>query len=327
MNLFRKLMLFLLIQALIVVVTLTYFVYYDVYPTYSALEKTIADNTVKPANPMLIQEVKISKMLKEGLQNFLFIFISLGIIFTIGAFLFMHHLILKPIHRLRKQMHWIIRNKKFRPIHQLSQTSDEFADLTKHFNSLIQHVIQQNKSLESLSLTDPLTMLQNRRSLDQFITTLGGLVQREEKNISILMIDIDHFKLYNDTYGHVQGDEVIKKVAQIIIHNANRLSDFVARYGGEEFVMIFPNTSMQGAYAIAQSIRQDIESYKMPHKSSPTSKNITVSIGVSSTLVGNKDQILKLLEDADDALYHAKSDGRNKVSTNINKNNGSKADL
>lgn len=327
MNLFRKLMLFLLVQALIIGITITSFIYYDIYPTYNALEKTIADNTITPASQILTQEIQISKMLKESLRNFLFTCIGLGVFFAIGAFSFMHFIILKPIYRLRKQMHWIIRNKKFRPIHQQSKTSDEFADLTKHFNSLIQHVIKQNKSLESLSLTDPLTMLQNRRSLDQFITTLGGLLKREEKNISIIMIDIDHFKLYNDTYGHVQGDDVIKKVAQSIIHNASRLSDFVARYGGEEFVVIFPDTSMEGAYAIAQSIRQDIENFKMPHKSSPTSENITVSLGVSSALVGNKDQILKVLADADDALYHAKSDGRNKVATNIEKNNASKADL
>ena len=331
MTLSKKLMLFLLTQALIFTVTVASFIYYDIHPTYTSLEKIIIKNHIASDSQNLVlegqSELTLYKTLKDSVKNFLLIFMALGIIFTIGALLFMNYLILKPIYRLQKQMHWIIRNKKFRPIHQLSQTSDEFADLTKHFNSLIQHVIKQNKALEELSLTDPLTSLQNRRSLDQFITTLGGLLKREEKNISIIMIDIDHFKLYNDAYGHVQGDEVIKKVAQAIIHNASRLSDFVARYGGEEFVVIFPDTSMQGAYAIAQSIRQDIESYKIPHKSSLTSENITVSIGISSTLVGSKDQILKLLEDADDALYYAKSDGRNKVSTNLDKNNASKADL
>lgn len=327
MNLFRKLMLFLLFQTLIIGITITVFIYYDIYPTYSALEKTIADNTVTPASQVLAQEIQISKMLKNSLQNFLLTSIGLGTFFAIGAFSFMHFIILKPIFRLRKQMHWIIRNKKFRPIHQQSKTSDEFADLTKHFNSLIQHVIKQNKALESLSLTDPLTLLQNRRSMDQFITTLGAFLKREEKNISIIMIDIDHFKLYNDSYGHIQGDKVIKEVAQVIMHNASRLSDFVARYGGEEFVVIFPDTSIQGAYAIAQSIRQDIENLKIPHTTSSTAENITVSIGVSSALVGNKNQILKLLEGADDALYHAKSDGRNRVSTHTDKNDTSKADL
>lgn len=261
---------------------------------------------------------------QENVKNFLLLGIIAGIMFVLGALLFMNFVILKPIHTLQNQMSWILRNKKFRPIHQFSKTNDEFSDLTKHFNSLIQHVINQNKALEDLSLTDPLTLLQNRRSLDQFITTLGALVQREEKNISIIMIDIDHFKLYNDTYGHVQGDEIIKKIARAIVHNASRLSDFVARYGGEEFIVIFPDTSFQAAKAIAQSICKEIENYKIPHKTSPTSTNITVSIGLSSALVGNKDQILKLLKDADDALYHAKSDGRNKVYSLIENNNDSK---
>lgn len=331
MNLSRKLLLFLLLQALIFAGTVASFVYYDIYPAYFTLEKTIGKHTLTPESQILLQEeqaeLKLYKTLKESVQNFLLIFIVLGIFFTIGALLFMNFLILKPIHTLQKQMHWIIRNKKFRPIHQVSKTTDEFADLTKYFNSLIEHVIQQNKALEDLSLTDPLTLLQNRRSLDQFITTLGGLLKREVKNISIIMIDIDHFKLYNDTYGHIQGDDVIKKVAQTIMHNASRLSDFVARYGGEEFVVIFPDTPIEGAKAIAENIRQDIENYKIPHNTSVTTGKISVSIGASSALVSDKNQLIKLLEDADDALYHAKFDGRNRVSVHITNNNQSKSDL
>lgn len=310
-------MFFLLLQALIFVGSVTSFIYYEIYPDYSALEKIINSHTLTSESEIMIQDgeigLKLYTSLKESVKDFLLIFIGVGIFFTIGALLFMNFLILKPIHTLKKQMHWIIQNKKFRPIHQVSKTNDEFAELTKYFNSLIEHVIQQNKALQDLSLTDPLTLLQNRRSLDQFLTTLGGLLKREVKTISIIMIDIDHFKLYNDTYGHVQGDEVIKKVAQALIHNATRLSDFAARYGGEEFVVICPDTPIEGAKAIAENIRQNIESFRIPHKSSSTAENITVSIGVSCAPVTDKEQLLKLLENADDALYRAKFNGRNRV--------------
>lgn len=317
-------MLFLLIQAFIFTLSITSFVYYSIYPTYSSLEKIITKHTFASKE---LTELQIYKKLDGSVKDFLLIYIGLGVFFTIGALLFMNYLILKPIHALQKQMNWITQNKKFRPIHQLTKTNDEFAALTKHFNSLIEHVIQQQKALENLSLTDPLTQLQNRRSLDQFIITLSGLIKREVNNISIIMIDVDHFKLYNDTYGHLQGDEVIKKVAQTIMHNANRLSDFVARYGGEEFIVIFPNTPIEGAQAIANSIRKDIESCKIPHKNSLTAEYLTVSIGVSSAFVSNKNEIYTLIENADNALYHAKSYGRNKVSLYSKENNKSNSNL
>jgi diguanylate cyclase (GGDEF)-like protein len=225
----------------------------------------------------------------------------------------MHYIILKPIHTLRKQMHWIIENEEFQPIANISKSNDEFSDLTRHFNSLIEHVQEQNKALADLSLTDPLTQLQNRRSLDQFIDTLGGFLQREKKHLSVIMIDIDHFKLYNDSYGHLQGDEIISKVAQVILQYSNRSSDFVARYGGEEFVIILPNTELESAKVIAGNIRSEVASLLLPHKASTTTAYVTISVGLSSGLLEDKNQIVRLLEEADDALYDAKSHGRNRV--------------
>ena len=319
MKLSKKLMLFLLMQALIFTGAVTSFVYYNIYPTYSALEKTIAKHTLTPEVQTFSQEgqteIKLYKTLQESVKNFLLIFMALGIFFTIGALLFMNFLILKPIHILGNQMYWIIRNKKFRPVHQLSKTTDEFADLTKHFNSLIEHVLKQNEVLQNLSLIDPLTQLQNRRSLDQYIDTVSGLLQRDKKNLSIMKIDIDHFKLYNDTYGHMQGDQIIIKIAQAIQEHSSRSSDFVARYGGEEFAVILLDTQLESAKIIAQTIRDEVASLMLPHKGSTTATYVTISIGLASGLLKDKNAVLNLLAEADEALYDAKSNGRNTVAT------------
>ena len=258
-------------------------------------------------------ERKLFKKAQENIQRFIFIGIAIGIVFILSALFFMHFIILKPIHTLRKQMAWIIESKTFKPIPKISETNDELTDLTHHFNSLIEHVIEQNKELEDLSLADPLTSLQNRRSLDQFITTQGGFLKRERRSLSVIMIDIDHFKLYNDTYGHLQGDEVIIKVAQTITHSTNRSSDFIARYGGEEFIIILPDTSIEGAEIIAGNIRKGVTNMLIPHKGSATASFLTVSIGVSSALLKDKIQIYQLIEKADNALYDAKAQGRNRV--------------
>lgn len=264
----------------------------------------------------LKMERKLFKRAQENTQIFIFIGIGVGIVFILNALLFMQFIILKPIHTLRRQMDLIIKSKIFKPIAQISQTKDEFSDLTQHFNSLIEHVIEQNKALEDLSLTDPLTSLQNRRSLDQFVTTQGGFLKRERKPLSVIMIDIDHFKLYNDTYGHVQGDAIIIKVAQAILQNTNRSSDFIARYGGEEFIIILPDTPIEGAEIIANNIRNEIAKMHIPHAGSTTAPFVTVSIGVSYALLKDKIQIFQLIEKADNALYDAKAQGRNTVVLN-----------
>jgi diguanylate cyclase (GGDEF)-like protein len=263
----------------------------------------------------LVTPRNLIKQAENSIQNFIVIGITVGIIFLLGALLFMHYIILKPIHTLRKKMNWIIENQTFEPITTSSQNNDEFMDLTENFNSLIEHVIKQNEDLQNLSLIDPLTQLQNRRSLDQYINTLSGLLKREKKNLSIMMIDIDHFKLYNDTYGHMQGDEIIIKVAQVIQEHSSRSSDFVARYGGEEFAVILLDTQLESAKIIAETIRKEVESLMLPHKGSTTAAYVTISVGLASGLLKDKNAVLHLLTEADDALYDAKSYGRNTVAT------------
>ena len=314
MNLSKKLMLFLLIQGFIFTIAITSFVYHYIYPTYTALEKTISTHTFVSKEQT---ELQLYKKLDENVKDFLLIFIGLGVFFTIGALLFMNFLILKPIQTLRTQMKWIIDHQTFKPIDTKTQQNDEFKDLALNFNSLIEHVVKQNEVLESLSLTDPLTQLKNRRALDQFIDTVGSFLKREKKQLTIMMIDIDHFKLYNDTYGHVQGDEIIRKVAQAILKNCNRSSDIVARYGGEEFAVILSDTQLDNGKTIAENIRNEIVEMVLPHNTSTTAPYVTISIGLASALVKDKNEVLHLIAQADDALYNAKSNGRNTVATQM----------
>ena len=134
---------------------------------------------------------------------------------------------------------------------------------------------------------------------------------REFQSISLIMIDIDFFKLFNDTYGHLQGDTCLKKVAQKIKKYLKRSTDLVARYGGEEFVVILPNTENSGAMFFAESIRTEVNNLKINHKTSKVNKYITISLGVATTIPTINSHSDELISQADKALYCAKKEGRN----------------
>ncbi|WP_022851827.1 diguanylate cyclase [Limisalsivibrio acetivorans] len=169
------------------------------------------------------------------------------------------------------------------------------------------------RKLEKLSNLDGLTGVANRRSFDDFFEEewLRGL--RSQTPISLLMIDIDHFKLFNDTYGHMQGDVCLKRVAGAINKAIKRPGDFVARYGGEEFVAILPDTSLEGACHIADLIMDYVEELKIEHEKSTTNDFITVSIGVSSITPHRSISRDTLINTADSALYRAKEAGRGRI--------------
>lgn len=170
-----------------------------------------------------------------------------------------------------------------------------------------------NRVLYLLSLKDPLTGLWNRRHLDETIQLEWGrsLIHREP--ISLMMVDIDHFKNYNDYYGHKVGDECLIKVAQTIKVSFKRASDLVTRYGGEEFVVIVPKSGKDEIIKMALFLRKNIEELNIPHNCSPTSTCVTVSIGVTSGIPDINCSPKDLFLTADKALYQAKASGRNQV--------------
>lgn len=171
-----------------------------------------------------------------------------------------------------------------------------------------------NQKLEKLSTQDPLTKLLNRRALEEKLQTIWLNQKRDNTAISLLMIDIDHFKLFNDNYGHPEGDACLKRFALILKRQVNRETDSVARYGGEEFVILLPFTDSYGAKKVAEKILLSLASETIKHEHSPTAPFITASIGIAST----KDTDIshkQMLKQADLALYQAKNNGRNCIAT------------
>ena len=179
-----------------------------------------------------------------------------------------------------------------------------------------------NKELQLLSATDGLTGLSNRRMYDELSLREWRRCDRMKKPFSLVMVDVDNFKLYNDHYGHQAGDECLKAVAGQMLRAAPRPGDLVARYGGEEFVFALGETDIDGALWVANILRQRIEDLNMPHAAS-NMKHVTVSCGVASVLPSDKVSLEVLLQSADYALYKAKEQGRNRVVSgeygNVNK--------
>jgi diguanylate cyclase (GGDEF)-like protein len=163
------------------------------------------------------------------------------------------------------------------------------------------------------AVIDALTGIPNRRSFSDHILKEVNRSRREKFPLSVIMGDIDNFKLYNDTYGHGGGDECLRKVAQAINKTLKRPSDFCARYGGEEFVIVLPNTDQAGAMFIAEDIRKNVVNLQISHEKSLPSGFVTISLGVATTDVNVTISDEELTKQADNALYSAKEKGRNRV--------------
>ncbi len=169
------------------------------------------------------------------------------------------------------------------------------------------------RQLQAISNLDGLTGVPNRRLFDETYPREWLRSRRERLPLSVLMIDIDFFKNYNDTYGHLQGDSCLRLVAQAIQGSLKRPADLVARFGGEEFCVILPQTDAEGALRIAHAIKDSVQALGIPHRASDVSDLVTVSIGIATRLPDLDEEPNTLLREADAALYQAKSQGRNAV--------------
>ncbi|MBN3807065.1 diguanylate cyclase [Paraburkholderia sp. Ac-20336] len=177
-----------------------------------------------------------------------------------------------------------------------------------------QQLLATNLELQRLTHSDGLTGLSNRRYLDQYLTAEWRRGARDKTGLGFLMIDVDNFKAYNDTYGHVAGDEVLKSVAHTIESCLGRASDLAARFGGEEFAVVVPGTSAGGLRLLAEKIRIAIEDLAITHAGSAAGV-VTISIGVASLVPSIVQPVTTLIEAADVGLYRAKRDGKNQVAT------------
>jgi diguanylate cyclase (GGDEF)-like protein/PAS domain S-box-containing protein len=169
------------------------------------------------------------------------------------------------------------------------------------------------KELQDLSVKDGLTGVANRRRFDALLEVEWSSARRNQRPLSMVMFDIDFFKQYNDHYGHIQGDDCLKRVADVLRAGAARPRDFLARYGGEEFALVLPETDETGAEYVASRCRDVLIAEKIPHDASPVAPIVTVSAGVGTIVPSGGDAIVQFIEEVDRRLYRAKQTGRNSL--------------
>jgi diguanylate cyclase (GGDEF)-like protein/PAS domain S-box-containing protein len=171
------------------------------------------------------------------------------------------------------------------------------------------------RELEDLSFKDGLTGIGNRRRFDTIVRDEWEAARKTHRPISLILVDIDSFKEYNDCYGHIQGDDCLRKVAVALRAGATRQRDFLARYGGEEFVILLPDTAAEGALAVAARCRQAVCEANIPHARSAVSPVVTISIGVGTIIPSSRDEPTEFIHAVDQRLYRAKEAGRDTICT------------
>lgn len=174
-------------------------------------------------------------------------------------------------------------------------------------------LLEANIELQRLTSMDGLTRINNRRRFDEYAASEWQRAMRDQTEFSILLADVDDFKNYNDTYGHLAGDEVLKRVAKAILDSCHRPADLAARFGGEEFVVALPNTPPAAAAHIAQRLHDSVESLHIAHRGASAAEWVTISVGGATTSTRHDGQLLDLIDKADAALYQAKRLGKNRV--------------
>lgn len=202
----------------------------------------------------------------------------------------------------------------------------DFKALTKEYGVLLRQLRRVTKLSDRTTVNlneskldlldkihyDALTGIYNRRFIEENLNKIVKSASRVDGTISVMMIDVDFFKKYNDTYGHSMGDECLKLIAGALKKSITRDEDFVARYGGEEFAVVLPNSSEEGAHAIAARILENVRRCNIPHEKSVAAEYVTVSVGVTNGRVKKGQTGEDYLKQADEALYISKNSGRNK---------------
>jgi diguanylate cyclase (GGDEF)-like protein len=194
-----------------------------------------------------------------------------------------------------------------------NKKKDSMDILFEDFNTMTEELAEANEKLKALSITDELTKLNNRRAFLEYINLIWKQNHRLNLPVTVLVIDVDHFKKYNDTLGHLEGDKALIAIAQCLKNNLKRETDFAARLGGEEFVYLLPFIGNDDALKFANSLVRKVEEMKIPHPASEQSEYITISAGMAAAIPNDSNSPTLLLEEADKALYEAKKAGRNRV--------------
>ncbi|MBN1694242.1 diguanylate cyclase [candidate division WOR-3 bacterium] len=194
---------------------------------------------------------------------------------------------------------------------RLKMEIDSRKERERELTEMAEQLDAANKKLTRMSYLDGLTDVPNRRYFEEVFAREWKNAIRENGFLSIIMFDIDCFKAYNDTYGHLIGDDCLKKIAKTLSSALKRPRDFLCRYGGEEFIAVLPDTDGKGAFEVANRFLKKTKNLKITHKTSPVSKNVTISIGVATIKPDRKKKSNFLITEVDKALYEAKQSGRN----------------
>jgi diguanylate cyclase (GGDEF)-like protein len=210
------------------------------------------------------------------------------------------------------QANWHTKPPQISPICEVRILSHSLSDMANNLQSITQDLEQANAQLLNLSHTDGLTGIANRRYFDEVLAREWDRAKRSQRPISLIMLDVDWFKLFNDHYGHQAGDDCLKAIAQVLKTYVQRANELPARYGGEEFVVILAETDIKQAAAVAESLRAKVEALAIAHQHSPLAR-VTISLGVACVIPDMDTDAVALIKRADDALYKAKEKGRNQV--------------
>ena len=194
---------------------------------------------------------------------------------------------------------------------RLKMETDSRKERERELTEMAEQLDAANKKLTQMSYLDGLTSVANRRYFEEFFAREWKNAIRENEFLSLIMLDIDYFKAYNDNYGHLTGDDCLKKIAQKLNDALKRPRDFLCRYGGEEFITVLPDTDKYGAHTVAERFLSETKKLKIPHKASPVCKTVTISIGVATTHPDKKKKSNMFVNEVDKALYEAKQSGRN----------------
>jgi diguanylate cyclase (GGDEF)-like protein len=206
---------------------------------------------------------------------------------------------------LVKPVSFVVLNAKIRALQRLESMRTKQLEMSRDLASA-------NRELEKLSRQDGLTGIANRRYFDSYLVTEVRRAAREKAPVSLILSDVDHFKAFNDCYGHQAGDDCLRRVAAALSSAGRRPADLAARYGGEEFAMVLPGTVLDGAVDVAQAVSRVIGGLAIPHARSAVDQNVTLSQGVVSLIPEKESASENLIQHADQALYQAKQQGRNR---------------